>query len=86
MSENWWQSEICIVINDKSQGSIVRGGSLAEWFAPRCCKTLTCVSLMVVLFTLNLQTKFEMSSFSPGALVKILVKMEKNVIKLIFSE
>jgi len=22
MSENWWQSEICIVINDKSQGSV----------------------------------------------------------------
>jgi len=22
MSVNWWQSEICIVINDKSQGSI----------------------------------------------------------------
>ena len=21
MSENWWQSEICIVINDKSQNS-----------------------------------------------------------------
>jgi len=24
MSENWWQSEICIVINDKSQDSTVK--------------------------------------------------------------
>jgi len=24
MSENWWQSEICIVINDKSQGSTAK--------------------------------------------------------------
>jgi len=22
MSEKWWQSEICIVVNDKSQGSV----------------------------------------------------------------
>jgi len=24
MSENWWQSEICIVINGKRQGSIAK--------------------------------------------------------------
>jgi len=24
MSENWWQSEICIVINDKSQASVAK--------------------------------------------------------------
>jgi len=24
MSEKWWQSEICIVINDKSQGSVAK--------------------------------------------------------------
>jgi len=24
MSENWWQSEICIVIDDKSQGNIAK--------------------------------------------------------------
>jgi len=24
MSKNWWQSEICIVINDKSQGSTAK--------------------------------------------------------------
>jgi len=24
VSENWWKSEICIVINDKSQGSTAK--------------------------------------------------------------
>ena len=24
MSEKWWQSEICIVVNDKSQGSVAK--------------------------------------------------------------
>ena len=24
MSEKWWQSEICIMINDKSQGSVAK--------------------------------------------------------------
>ena len=38
MSANWWQAEICIVINVKSQGSIVKPLS---WDGLHYCKFIT---------------------------------------------
>ena len=48
ISEKWWQCVICIVINDKSQGSIAKHLSCDGLFHYKCIIQFACEGILKI--------------------------------------
>ena len=85
MSENWQQSEICIVLNDKSQDSIARhlsyDGLLHYKFVNHCAGAGERI-FKIREHLAKLQAKWLIVSYSPFALRLLSSKMPNSLDKL----
>jgi len=82
MSENWQQSEICIVINDKSQDSAakhLRYGLLRYKYANHCAGERI---FKIREHLAKLQAKWLIVSYAPFALRLLSSKMQNSLDKL----
>jgi len=83
MSENWQQSEICIVINDKSQDIIAKhlsyGGLLYYKFVNHCAGERI---FKIREHLAKLQAKWFILSYAPFTLRLLSSKMQNSLDKL----
>jgi len=83
MSENWQQSKICIVINDKSQDSTAKDlsydGLLHCKFVSHCTGERI---LEISEHLAKLQAKWLIVSYAPFALSLLSLKMQNSLDKL----
>ena len=83
MSENWQQSEICIVINDKSQDSTAKhlsyDGLLYYKFVSHCSREGI---FKIREHLAKLQAKWLIVSYTPFALRLLSSKMQNSLDKL----
>ena len=77
MPENWQQSEICIVINDKSQDSIAKHLSYDGLFYYKFVSHCAGESIFKIREHLaKLQAKLLIASYAPFALRLLSLKMQ----------
>ena len=79
MSENWQQSEICIVINDKSQDSTAKHLSDDYKFVSHCVGEKI---FKIREHSAKLQAKWLIVSYAPFALRLLSSKMQSSLDKL----
>jgi len=83
MSENWQQSQICIVINDKSQDSTAKhlsyDGLLHYTFVNHCAGERI---LKIREHLAKLQAEWLIVSYAPFALRLLSLKMQNSLDKL----
>jgi len=83
MSENWQQSQICIVINDKSQDSTAKhlsyDGLLQYKFVNHCAGERI---LKIREHLAKLQAEWLIVSYAPFALRLLSLKMQNSLDKL----
>ena len=83
MSENWQQSEICIVINDKSQDSTAKHLSYDELLHYKLISNYAGERIFKIREHLaKLQAKWLIVSYAPFALRLLSSKMQNSLDKL----
>ena len=87
MSENWQQSEICIVINDKSQDSTAKhlsyDGLLHYKFVSHCARGGI---FKIREHLAKLQAKWLIVSYTPSALRLLSSKMQNSLDSMFITD